>query len=178
MLIVEILSTTPANIGENEMNDQIEMLVTKYETGLINRRQLLAGLAVMTAMPAVSARADEKAAEPAFAAKSLNHVTLSVSNVEKSRQFYSSILGVSVISEQANGINLGLGNSFLGLYSIKEPPRINHFCVGLDEFQVQVAADRLRQFGISPSVRKDKPEVYFRDPDGISVQLESKDYRG
>ena len=165
------------------MNDQIEMLVTKYETGLINRRQLLAGLAVMTAMPVGSARADEKVAEPgkaepAFAAKSLNHVTLSVSNVEKSRQFYSSILGVSVISEQANGINLGLGNSFLGLYSIKEPPRINHFCVGLDEFQVQVAADRLRQFGISPSVRKDKPEVYFRDPDGISVQLESKDYRG
>jgi catechol 2,3-dioxygenase-like lactoylglutathione lyase family enzyme len=158
------------------MTDPIESLVTDYDRGVINRRQLLTAL---TAVAATSvAAAETEIAEPAFEAKSLNHVTLSVSDVEKSRQFYSSILGAPVISEQKNGINLGLGDSFLGLYSIKEPPRVNHFCVGLDEFRVQVAAERLRQFGISPYVRKDKPEVYFRDPDGISVQLESKNYRG
>ena len=67
---------------------------------------------------------------------------------------------------------------FLGLYSIKEPPRINHFCVGLEQYRVQVAAERLKQLGITPLVRKDKPEVYFKDPDGILVQLESKNYRG
>ena len=130
-------------------------------------------------MTAATCQTPSPAAEqPAFQAKSLNHVTLSVSSVAKSKAFYSSILGVTTISEQKNGINLGLGESFLGLYAIKEPPRVNHFCVGLDTFQVQVAADRLRQFGISPYVRKDKPEVYFKDPDGITVQLESKDYRG
>ena len=65
-----------------------------------------------------------------------------------------------------------------GVIPIKEPPRVNHFCLGLDQFHVQVAAERLQQFGIAPRVRKDKPEVYFEDPDGITVQLESKDYRG
>ncbi len=158
------------------MSDELNSLVAKYDQGIINRRQLLSAVAALTALPAAAAASDDK--QPAFRAKSLNHVTLSVSNVEKSRQFYSSILGVEVVSEQKNGINLGLGESFLGLYAIKEPPRINHFCVGLDKFQVQVAADRLRQFGILPYIRKDKPEVYFRDPDGISVQLENKDYRG
>lgn len=155
---------------------EIETLVRRFEKGAIDRRQLLAALAVLTTFPAAATADDEK--EPAFEGKSLNHVTLSVSNVAKSRAFYSSILGVSAISEQKNGINLGLGTSFLGLYAIKEPPRVNHFCIGLDEFRVQAAAERLRQFGISPRVRKDKPEVYFEDPDGITVQLESKDYRG
>jgi catechol 2,3-dioxygenase-like lactoylglutathione lyase family enzyme len=158
------------------MTDTIESLVGEYDRGAINRRQLLAGLAALTALPLIATKS--VAQEPAFAAKSLNHVTLSVSNVQKSKEFYASILGASEISAQKNGINLGLGDSFLGLYAIKEPPRVNHFCVGLDEFHVQVAAQRLKQFGISPYVRKDKPEVYFKDPDGITVQLESKDYRG
>ncbi|HJN11635.1 MAG TPA: VOC family protein [Pirellulaceae bacterium] len=160
------------------MSDEIESLVSRYDRGVINRRQLLSALAALAAMPVTAHSAESEAKAPAFEAKSLNHVTLSVSNVQKSKEFYSSILGVSTVSKQKSGINLGLGDSFLGLYPIKEPPRINHFCVGLDEYQVQVAAERLRQFGISPFVRKDKPEVYFKDPDGITVQLESKDYRG
>ncbi len=61
---------------------------------------------------------------------------------------------------------------------IKEPPRVNHSCLRLDQFHVQVAAERSQQFGIAPRVRKDKPVVYFEAPDGITVQLESKDYRG
>ena len=164
------------------MNAELESLVNNYDQGKISRRQLLAGLAAVVASSATTVAQETdtppRPLGPAFRAKSLNHVTLSVSSVERSKEFYESVLGVAEISRQKNGINLGVGSSFIGLYSIKEPPRVNHFCLGIDEFQVQVAADRLRQFGISPYVRKDKPEVYFRDPDGISVQLESKDYSG
>ena len=100
------------------MNDQIEQLITDYDQAKITRRQLLSGLAMLTtastAVPGLAA--DEENREPAFQGQSLNHVTLSVSDVERSRQFYSLILGVSVISKQKNGINLGLGDSFLGLY--------------------------------------------------------------
>ena len=148
------------------MNDQIEQLITDYDQAKITRRQLLSGLAMLTAastaVPGLAA--DEETREPAFQGQSLNHVTLSVSDVERSRQFYSSILGVSVISKQKNGINLGLGDSFLGLYSIKEPPRVNHFCVGLDEFHVRVAAERLRQFGVVPRVRKGQARGLFPGP--------------
>jgi len=158
------------------MSDRIETLVTQYERGTITRRQLLAGLTVLTATN--GAAGEEQKKEPAFRARSLNHVTLSVSNVERSTQFYQSILGIEEISRQKNGINLGVGESFIGLYRIEEPPRVNHFCLGLDDFDVPRAADRLKEFGIKPYVRQDKPEVYFRDPDGISVQLENKTYRG
>ena len=36
----------------------------------------------------------------------------------------------------------------------------------------------LRATGIEPYVRQDRPEIYFTDPDGITVQLSDKDYRG
>lgn len=161
------------------MSHEIDSLVDRYDRGEINRRQLLAGIAALAALPTTAVAQQPESSQPAFEAKSLNHVTLSVTNVQKSKQFYSSILGVDVVSTQKNGINLGLGDdSFLGLYAIKEPPRINHFCVGLDEYRVQAAAERLKQFGVNPRVRKDKPEVYFEDPDGITVQLEHKTYRG
>jgi hypothetical protein len=87
-------------------------------------------------------------------------------------------LGASVISTQPNGVNLGLGDSFLGLYRIDGNPRIHHFCVGLEHFNVDEAADQLRDMGISPYIREDKPEVYFQDPDGIILQFEDQGYRG
>lgn len=160
------------------MSQRIDSLLNQYDCGAIDRRQLLAGLAAMATLSKVVSAEEPKLTKPAFEAKSLNHVTLSVYDVQKSKDFYESILGVSTISMQKNGINLGVGDSFIGLYAIKEPPRVNHFCVGVDEYHVQAAAERLRQFGITPRVRQDKPEVYFQDPDGIAVQLESVDYRG
>ena len=151
------------NSKDKPMTNAIESLVGQYEHGVISRRQLLTGLATITSMAIPqsgngeedSRRGSAIEAESAFKAKSLNHVTLSVSNVKKSQHFYESILGLSVVSKQKNGVNLGL-----------------------DQFQVQVAADRLKEFGIRPQVRLDKPEVYFRDPDGITVQLENKKYQG
>ena len=153
------------------MEQQLDSLISEYENGIISRRQLLVALTAMTLTRAA-------AQSSGFAAKSLNHVTLAVSDIDQSRRFYEAVLGTSVISTQSNGVNLGLGESFLGIYKIDDAPRIHHFCVGLDHYGVDEAAEKLREMGISPYVREDKPEVYFQDPDGITVQLEHRDYRG
>ncbi len=113
-----------------------------------------------------------------FRAPSMNHVTLAVSDVQRSKEYYARVLGIDEVSTQKNGINLGMGDSFLGLYDMGENTGIHHFCVGLDSYSVDSAAQRLRELGIEPYVREDKPEVYFQDPDGITLQLEDKRYRG
>jgi catechol 2,3-dioxygenase-like lactoylglutathione lyase family enzyme len=153
------------------MLQKLDSLLSEYDKGLLSRRQLLAAMAAVAVSPAISSPAG-------FEAKSFNHVTLAVSDVQRSQAFYERVLGVGVVSTQKNGINLGLGDSFLGLYKIDDTPRIHHFCVGLDQYDVNEAADKLRELGIDPIVRQDKPEVYFQDPDGITVQLENKRYRG
>ncbi len=112
-------------------------------------------------------------------AASLNHVTLAVSDIERSSEFYGRVLGATEVSRQPNGINLGLGgDSFLGLYDIDPPPRIHHFCVGVEGFEIEEAAEELRSVGVAPTIRQDRPELYFQDPDGVTVQLSPVDYRG
>jgi catechol 2,3-dioxygenase-like lactoylglutathione lyase family enzyme len=153
------------------MARDIEALVADYDRGKIDRRQFIRALSIIAAATGV-------AKAGTFQATSLNHVTLAVSDVERSRQFYESVLGASAVSKQENGINLGLGESFLGLYDIPGPPRIHHFCVGVDGYEIQAAAQKLRQAGIAPTIRQDRPELYFSDPDGVLVQLSEKEYRG
>lgn len=150
---------------------EIEALVSAFESGALSRRQFLQGVVV------AAAALPHRETRP-IQGVSLNHVSLAVRDVDASRAFYERVLGLSVVSRQPNGVNLGLGDSFLGLYDIEPKGRINHFCVGVPGFDVEHDADELRKLGVKPFIRKDRPELYFSDPDGITVQLGDPDYRG
>ncbi len=153
----------------------IDTLVTAFESGRLSRRQLVQGLA---AMVAASAPAAVEAQTPAIPALSLNHVSLAVTDPEASKQFFQKTFGMPVASTQGTGINLSLGTSFLGLYKMPNPGRVDHVCLGVANYEVNAMAAKLEAQGIKATIRKDKPEVYFNDPDGIRFQLENKDYRG
>ena len=153
----------------------IDTLVTAFESGHLSRRQLVQGLA---AMVAASAPAAVEAQTPAIPALSLNHVSLAVTDPEASKQFFQKTFGMPVASTQGTGINLSLGTSFLGLYKMPNPGRVDHVCLGVANYEVNAMAAKLEAQGIKATIRKDKPEVYFNDPDGIRFQLENKDYRG
>ena len=153
----------------------IDTLVTAFESGRLSRRQLVQGLA---AMVAAGAPAAAEAQTPAIPALSLNHVSLAVTDPEASKQFFQKTFGMPVASTQGTGINLSLGTSFLGLYKMPNPGRVDHVCLGVDNYDVNAMAAKLEAQGIKAIIRKDKPEVYFNDPDGIRFQLENKDYRG
>lgn len=153
----------------------IDSLVSAFETGRLTRRQLVQGLAALVG----AATASEAAAQtPAIPALSLNHVSLAVADPEASKQFFQKTFGMPVVSTQGTGINLALGTSFLGLYKMPNPGRVDHVCFGVDHYDVNAMAAKLEAQGIKATIRKDKPEVYFADPDGIRFQLENKDYRG
>lgn len=161
------------------MHDSIENLVTLFETNAIDRRGFIQSLMLLAVSPTVGYAQVQR-----LNANSMNHVTLAVSDPERSREFYTSVLNMSVVSRQpaspvtGAGINMGAGDSFLGLYPLENPGRIDHFCLGVDDYEIEEAAERLREVGVAPVIRKDRPELYFKDPDGITVQLSAKDYRG
>jgi catechol 2,3-dioxygenase-like lactoylglutathione lyase family enzyme len=148
---------------------EIEALVSSFESGALSRRQFLQGVVAATAAPHRKTQ---------VRAVSLNHVSLAVRDVDASRTFYERVLGMAVVSRQPNGVNLGLGGSFLGLYDIQPKGQINHFCVGVSDFDLQDQADELKAHGVEPLIRQDRPELYFADPDGITVQIADADYRG
>lgn len=152
---------------------QVEALLSAFESGALSRREFLQGVAVAAAVP----RAAMQAATP-IRAGSLNHVSLAVRDVDTSQAFYERVLGISEVSRQFNGVNLGLGESFLGLYDVEPRGQIHHFCVGVEDFDLERKAAELRGLGVEPTIRQDRPELYFSDPDGITVQLSGLDYRG
>lgn len=153
----------------------IDSLVSAFESGRLTRRQLVQGLAALVGAASTSEAA---AQAPSIPALSLNHVSLAVADPEASKQFFQKTFGMPVVSTQGTGINLALGTSFLGLYKMPNPGRVDHVCFGVDNYDVHAMAAKLEAQGIKATIRKDKPEVYFTDPDGIRFQLENKDYRG
>lgn len=156
------------------MRQAIEEVVDRYDAGQLDRRQLVQCLAAL----AVGGCATQAgSAQSVMRGNSLNHVSLAVSDLDRSRQFYEQLLGLRVVSEQDNGINLGLGTGFLGLYDIPGTPRAHHLCIGVDDFELDAVAGKLRDNGLEPSFNRGV-EVYFRDPDDILVQLSAEDYRG
>jgi catechol 2,3-dioxygenase-like lactoylglutathione lyase family enzyme len=170
------------------MESTIEDLVGKFETRRLTRRQLVASLTALVAgarsLSAQSAQAP--AIRQVAQGSSLNHVSLAVTDVERSADFYTKLLGLKVVSRPGNGgINLGLGPSFLGLYKLADPGKVNHFCIGVDDFNPDQMAGRLKEINITANVDRNPAnrtsggdQLYFTDPDNTRVQLGPNGYQG
>lgn len=160
------------------MATELETLLDRYESGELSRRELLTAFALMF-LPASAAAA----AEPVVAeARTINHVTLYVRDVERARLFYQRLFGMPRLTRQDPGLNLFTGAGFLGLYPAdpQNPPRIDHFCLGVTQFDAGAIRRKLAARGIEATLRQrgDTSELYFTDPDGIRVQLQDVRYRG
>lgn len=165
---------------------QIEELITRFENKKLSRRQLISGLLAATGAAATQSAFAQDVA-PVAVGRSMNHVSLSVSNVQRSADFYNQVLGMEIISRPANGgLNMGLGTeSFLGLYELGNPGGMHHLCIGVDNYNADVLAEKLQGHGIDANVNRDPAnrtsggdQLYFTDPDGILVQLAQHGYLG
>jgi len=167
------------------MTLHIESLVRDFEEKRISRRQLVAGLLALMAGPrAVSA---QQAVPQVAQARTINHVSIGVSNVEQAATFYQQLLGLEVVSRPGNGgINLGLGDGFLGIYSIQGfVGRAHHICLGVDDYDPDAIAERLGAAGLQARVDRNPnnrtsggDQLYFTDPDGATIQLSANGYQG
>jgi catechol 2,3-dioxygenase-like lactoylglutathione lyase family enzyme len=167
------------------MRVDIDDLVGQFESRRLSRRELVAALAGLVAA-ATPAAAQSGQTTAVAQARTINHVSLAVTDVEKSAAFYKALLGLKEVSRPGNGgINLGLGTSFLGVYKLANPGTVNHFCLGVDDFDPDVMAERLKQQGIQATVDRNPAnrtsggdQLYFTDPDKTRVQLGANGYQG
>ncbi len=157
------------------MHSEIDGLLRRYETGRLSRRELLGALSTLAVAGA--------AAEPSIGAvKQLNHVSIFVPNVQKSVEFYQGLFGMPVLTRQDPGVNLNAGSGFLGIYPAPAGAAgsINHVCFAMENFDADAVLKTLTDRGVRARIRQrgDTKELYFTDPDNISVQLQDVKYRG
>jgi len=166
----------------------IESLVDAFETRRLSRRELVASLAALVATGASPSAQVQPVQQISQIAQggTLNHVSLAVTDVERSAQFYSRLLGLKEVSRPGNGgINLGLGTSFLGLYKLANPGTVNHCCIGVYDYDPALIAARLKEMGVQARIDTNPAnrtsggdQLYFRDPDNTNVQLSGNGYQG
>ncbi|HVY66176.1 MAG TPA: VOC family protein [Gammaproteobacteria bacterium] len=160
------------------MHRAVDDLLGRYESGRMSRRDLVAMLSALAVAPSLPA-----AAQPtALRAATLNHASLIVSNLDRSVAFYRDVFGLAVKSRQTGGVNLAVGDAFLGVYQAgaNARPEINHVCFGLKDFDPQRTVRALEAAGLKAEARERDgvTQVYTADPDNLRVQLQDTSFCG
>src|SRR5262245_51731575 len=116
----------------------------------ISRRRMLLSLPGMMFVPRLFAQSSN----PPIRTKGINHVTLHVSDLKRSVDFYQGLFGMPVINRQAMsvGLQIGTGPQHLGLsIAGTEAPNINHVCLNVENFNVDRIVGILTQRGFTKS---------------------------
>jgi catechol 2,3-dioxygenase-like lactoylglutathione lyase family enzyme len=144
----------------------ISDLVTRFERGGLTRRELIQALAMIAAAGTAASAASLKSG-------SINHVSVLVTDMPRSIDFYNKIFGLSVVNEdKPNKISrLGVGNKVLVSLRVEPPPGlVDHFAIGVENFNKEAVTAFLKENGLTP---RENLEFGFhvKDPDGANVQI-------
>jgi catechol 2,3-dioxygenase-like lactoylglutathione lyase family enzyme len=116
----------------------------------IDRRRFLAALPALAMAPRVPAQAP---ASPTFRVNALSQITLTVSDVKRSLEFYQGLFGMPVQARQGSDVllRIGSGPRFLALRQAAagERPSISALGFGVQNFSIDRAMETLVAHGIT-----------------------------
>ncbi|PYS32105.1 MAG: hypothetical protein DMG14_35435, partial [Acidobacteria bacterium] len=124
------------------MKGTISRLLEAYENGKMSRRALIQGLALLAAGAGTAEAAG-------FQGNSINHVSLYVSNLQRSTDFYQRVFGCTVNKRDGNN-QLMFGKDFLVLRPGNPPGKVDHFAIGVDNFNKDSVTADLKTRGATP----------------------------
>lgn len=126
---------------------------------LVTRRR-----AVMLLAAAAAASRPAAAAAGLFQGVEITHVSLTVTDLQRSGEFYRDILGLPILRPEV----LGVGNDYLAL-AAKPKAGMDHFGISIEGYSRDAVVEKLR--GAKVDSRVDGDAVYVKDPDGTQVRL-------
>lgn len=149
------------------MEKLINGLIGRYEAGALSRRELVGALAALsvTGSSAWSAPAG-------FESASINHVSITGSNLQRSIDFYSRTFGLRPQGQaQANLVQLAVGKGQHLSIKTGDKKGFDHFAIGIERFNKAAVIADLRSRGATPIDGGDGAGLHVVDPDGLIVQL-------
>jgi len=152
------------------MDAIISNLLNRFEKGALTRRDLIQGLAMLSA---ASGTASVAAAQDAgIQAAKIDHVSIQVSDLPRSIAFYQKMFGLTVVSEDKPNeiVRLGMGKVLVSLHHKSPTGLVDHFAIGVEKFNKESVARELKERGANPEENIDAG-FHIKDPQGIGVQI-------
>ena len=160
------------------MIEDLDALVASYEGGRLSRRQLLQALAVIAA-PAAAQAQPRPTGLGLINGRNLHHINVRVSNLTRSEAFYRGLFGFAptrvVQGPDNHGFDLP-GGGIVILQQGEERGRIDHFCVGVNNFNADRMRAAVKAAGIGEVQGNAADNFRVTDPDGLGVQISSFDW--
>jgi catechol 2,3-dioxygenase-like lactoylglutathione lyase family enzyme len=114
-----------------------------------------------------------QAAKPSIRLRSLASVTLAVSDLKRSVEFYQGLFGIPVQFRQADSVGLRVGSGPQHIRLVQgAKPQIQSFSMSVEKFGRASIAATLAAHGVAHD------ELFLADPDGTRVQLHDARYCG
>jgi catechol 2,3-dioxygenase-like lactoylglutathione lyase family enzyme len=155
------------------MESIIANLVSRFEKGVLSRRELIQGLAMLTATgSAASASPAQPVQESAFKSVKIDHVSIQVTDMAKSMAFYRNIFGLTVVGEDKPNeiVRMGTTKALVSLHHKAPTGIVDHFAIGIEKFNKEAVTAELAKRGLKGEDNLDAG-FHVVDPEGISVQI-------
>ena len=156
------------------MESIISDLVKRFEGGKLTRRELIQGLAMLTAASSAASAAGPQG-QSGLKTMKIDHISIQVIDLPRAIAFYQDLFGLVMVSEdKPNEIfRLGIPGTKKTLVSLhhKSPTGlVDHYAIGIDSFNKDAVTQMLKQRGITPMEDIDSG-FHVKDPEGIRVQI-------
>jgi catechol 2,3-dioxygenase-like lactoylglutathione lyase family enzyme len=144
----------------------ISDLLTRFEKGALTRRGLIQGLAMLTAAGVSQAQ------DTGLKGAKIDHISIQVSDLPRAIAFYEKIFDLTVMSEdKPNEISrLGSGKIIVSLHHKSPTAIVDHFAIGVENFNKERVTQQLKALGITPEENLDAG-FHIKDPEGMNVQI-------
>ena len=167
------------------MTSIIEALLSDYERGTLTRRELVKALA-LGIVPAGMVNGPPRPRESprqdgVLRGVNINHVNLQNSDLDRSVDFYRELFSLPPKREvpgRPYALDLADGLSFLSVPQREPSGDIDHFCVGVEDFEPDRVATAIREAGLDNDLSVGSDNVSVSDPEGIRVQISWPDWGG
>jgi catechol 2,3-dioxygenase-like lactoylglutathione lyase family enzyme len=152
------------------MDAIISNLLNRYDKGALTRRDLIQGLAMLTAASGTASVA--QAQDAGIKAAKIDHVSIQVTDLPRAIAFYQKMFGLTIVSEDKPNeiVRLGVGKPLVSLHHKSPTGLVDHFAIGVEKFNKEQVTQQLKARGANPEDNLDAG-FHIKDPEGISVQI-------
>ena len=151
------------------MNTVMTDLIERFDSGTLSRRDLVHGLAVLAAASPAAAQAQTSTP---FVSTGIDHISIQVTDLARSIEFYQTIFGLSIINQDAENaiVRMGRDRIIVSLHAKAPTGIVDHFAISIENFDRESVTRALAQHGYEAQENLDYG-FYVRDPEGIPVQM-------